>query len=175
MEACRDSAGLTFMQELFKTLPDFMDKVFQALRNDGVDAASYELDHICYRVSSTSRYDEVKLLLSTIADRLSETLVSGRAITTFKLHKPMLLLDRSIQVIEVPSPKRNSRYVEGFEHIEFVIDQSFDAFMARYAHLTFDVKDIYKKINPDIRLQYDEFSVKFHHTSLEDVIRYEQK
>ncbi len=175
METCRNSADLIFVQKFFKPLPDFIDTVLQTLLNDGVDVSLYELDHICYRVASISRYDEVKLMLHTMADQLSEAQISGRSIATFKLYAPILFLERSIWVVEVPSPKLNSRYVEGFEHIEFVIDQSFDAFMEQYAHLTFDVKDMHIKINPDIRLQYDGFSVKFHHASLEDVIRYEQK
>jgi hypothetical protein len=41
-----------------------------------------------------------------------------------------------------------------------------------YNHVIFDTKDLNKKINPDIRIKYDDISVKFHHNSLEYVVKY---
>ena len=46
--------------------------------------------------------------------------------------------------------------------------------MNKYPNINFDTRDISKIINPDIRVKYEGFSVKFHHKPLEYVIKYEQ-
>jgi hypothetical protein len=47
----------------------------------------------------------------------------------------------------------------------------FEEFIQKHAHVTFDTKDISKEVNPDIRVMFDGFSVKFHHNSLEYVVK----
>ena len=151
---------------------DFLSRIFKHLRNDGVDVSQLELDHICYRVSSTARYFDLKSALQNTGELLTESQVSGRSIASIKLHEPILFQERKIHVLELPSPKKNSDYPEGFEHVEFVIDRSFDGFMQLYPGVQFDVKSASKAVNPEIRIQYGELSVKFHHHTLEYVIKY---
>jgi predicted metalloenzyme YecM len=74
--------------------------------------------------------------------------------------------------LELPSPKKGSEYSEGFEHVEFVIDEPFEAFIKRYPKTLFDKKGQFKKVNADLRIQFENCSVKFHHHSLEYVIKY---
>ncbi len=48
-------------------LPDptpFLDELTEALAEDGIDVAPYELDHICYRVATPARYKERRAQLS---------------------------------------------------------------------------------------------------------------
>ncbi len=62
----------------------------------------------------------------------------------------------------------------GLEHIELVINESFESFMQRHSHLTFDRRAMSKAINPDIQLLFPPYTVKFHHQPLEEVIAYEK-
>ena len=65
--------------------------------------------------------------------------------------------------------------VEGYEHIEVVIKESFEAFMKAHCHLTFKTKAIVKELNPEIEVELPSGSVKFHHQSLEKVIQIENE
>ena len=157
---------------LFPNPTPFLNQIFHHLQEDQVDVSSYELDHLCYRVESIERYAELKETCSDLGSLLTETLINGRHISTFKLHQPILYQNRTIALLELPSPKPGSPYAEGFEHVEFVIDEGLDRFVARYPQLAFDTKGMKKAINPDVRLAYGPLSVKFHCHNLEYVIRY---
>ncbi|OIO18787.1 MAG: hypothetical protein CO029_00030 [Candidatus Magasanikbacteria bacterium CG_4_9_14_0_2_um_filter_41_10] len=152
----------------------FLDNIFSSLAEVDIDVSTFFLDHICYRVKTGEEYETYKNILSEYGTLLSETMVSGRVISTYKLHEPITYKERHIPLLELPSPKPGKHYARGLEHVEFVIDTSFDAFMKKYPHVSFETKDLEKKINPDIRISFDGCSVKFHQQSLEDVIKFEQ-
>ena len=150
----------------------FLDKVFSALTEAGIQVEPYELDHICYRVAEDSRYDLIKDELLSIGNLLSEKEISGRAIAVIQLNEPIQYHDRQIGYVELPRPKTGSPYPEGYEHVEFVIDESLRSFMSHYAAIGFDTKGLTKRINADVRLKFEDFSVKFHEQSLAYVIKY---
>ncbi|RMF03036.1 MAG: hypothetical protein D6772_02665 [Bacteroidetes bacterium] len=150
----------------------FLDQVFSALTEVGIRVEDYELDHICYRVADETRYRRLKVTLLTSGTLLSEKEIGGRPIATIRLATPIIYHDREIWVLELPMPKTGSPYSEGYEHIEFVIDESLQSFQARYPWIKFDTKGLHKAINADLRLKFDGFSVKFHEQSLAYVIQY---
>ena len=150
----------------------FLRRLFATLAADGLDVAGCELDHLCYRVETPERYAVLKAELAGLGELLSEKEIGGRPIATFELADPIRFGDRRIPCLELPAPKPGSPYPEGYEHAEFVIDRPFDDFMRSFPHLKFDTKGMHKGVNPEIRLIYEGFSVKFHHHSLAYVIRY---
>jgi predicted metalloenzyme YecM len=163
-------------------LPDpepFLEHLFAALHNDGVDVADLELDHICYRVDRRERYTELRDRLAQRDHLLIESVVGGRPIATFRLNEPVRSNGRVIEVLELPSPKisastTESRYQEGFEHVEFVTNEELADLVQRHPELDWDLSALSKETNPDVRLRYDGFSVKFHRRSLVDIIAEEQ-
>jgi uncharacterized protein len=161
--------------EILGDVGSFLEKTFFYLDHDGIDVSSYELDHLCYRVDSKERYQKLQAELSRLGTLLNEAEINGRKISTYKLTDPILFNGRQIFLVELPSPKDGSPYPEGLEHSEFVIPERFGDFMKRHPSVPFDLSDIQKKSNPDIKIKYDGFSVKFHNKSLEMVIKTEQK
>ena len=153
----------------------FLLNIFNSLKIDGIDVSNYELDHICYRFDTTERYLELKKMISEFWKILTETQIWWREISTYKLDDPIIYDNRKIWCIELPSPKKNSHYPEWYEHVEFVIDTSFEEFMKLYKNIEFGTKAMSKEINPDITRKYGWCSVKFHHATLEYVIKYLQK
>ena len=160
------------IHHLLESPSPFLDRLFAALEKAKVGVSNYELDHLCYRVESRERYEELKAALSTLGKLLSEKEIGGRPIATFKLKEPILYQGRRIWCLEIPSPKPGSPYPEGYEHAEFVIHQCFPDFMGQHPTADFDTMALGKRINPEVRLQFEGFSVKFHRQSLEYVIRY---
>ena len=133
------------------------------------------MDHICYRVASKKRYEELKATLLQEYELLAESMIKGRPICTFKMSQGFEYYDRLVDVLELPSPKEGKPYEEGYEHVEFVLDEDFTSFMNRYPHITFDQSGMGKPLNADIRVQLGKFAVKFHLQSLERVIEIEKK
>ncbi|MFK7979776.1 MAG: VOC family protein [Saprospiraceae bacterium] len=150
----------------------FLDHIFQYLSLKKVEVTSYELDHICYRVETEERYQYLKKKLIDLGELLTESQIGGRAIASIKLRKPILYKSRKIWLIELPAPKKGSFYQEGFEHVEFVINVPFEDFLKAHSHLNFLTKDLKKSVNQGVTLKETDFSVKFHHHTLEYVIRY---
>ncbi len=150
----------------------FLEKVFRTLEENKVDVSSYELDHICYRVETPTRFLQ---LLDQIAKNYGTLLgtpamIGGRPIASIKLYEPIKFKDREISVLEFPAPKKGSNYPESYEHVEFVMRESFKDFMRKYPHLNYKTNGMNKEINPELGVKFEGFSVKFHHQSLEYVV-----
>lgn len=139
-----------------------------------MDVRGLQLDHLCYRVGTTERYALLREALCNESELLAETMISGRPIATFRLHAPIIHGARAIHLVELPAPKPGSAYTEGWEHAEFVVNEDLLAFTQRHAHLNWDLTDLDKPMNADVRLRLGDFSVKFHRMALDEVIRREQ-
>jgi predicted metalloenzyme YecM len=165
------------MADIYKLLGDvngFLEKIISALDADKINVSKYELDHVCYRVKSQDEYEQFKSKLSHLGELLTEIEIGERLISTYKLKEPINFRKRKIYLVELPSPKKDSPYPKGLEHVEFVIQDNFEDFMRKHPNIKFDTSGIGKLINPDIKIKYPKFSVKFHNKPLEYVIKYEQ-
>ncbi len=144
----------------------FLTRIFQHLDQAGLHVEAYELDHICYRVTTGEGYEQKKRELEPHAKLLTETLINGRLIATYELSEPILFRERRISLIELPQPKAGKLVREGLEHVEFVIDEDFPTFLRRYPHLAFDTRGMDKPHNPEVELNFADVNVKFHHIAL---------
>lgn len=161
--------------DFFNEANKFLSNLFEKMNQVSLNVSDYELDHICYRVISFDEYEEYKVLLSEVGDKLIESEVGGRAIATYKLNTPISFYERRVFIVELPAPKQVSQYSRGFEHAEFVIPHTFDRFIELNEHCCYDLAGSKKAINPDIRVSFGtNMSVKFHHNSLEDIIELEK-
>ena len=155
----------------------FLDAVFEGLRVQGVDVSHYLLDHICYRVASQELYELKKAQLSKLGVVLSEAIIGGRALATFRLVDPIRYGHRRIPMVELPSPKASSPYPNGLEHAEFVVSEPLEAFVKRYPKLAWDTSAMGKARNADVSIKLSDEprrSVKFHRQSLDSVIAEEK-
>ena len=150
----------------------FLEQLFQEMQDANADFSQLKIDHICYRVETEKRYFELKNELSKHGKILTEKPISGRPIATFKFDVPFIFKDQKIYLLELPAPKPERFYAEGWEHIEMIIKVSFQDFMTQNPHLDFDTKAITKKVNPEVRLTFASGAVKFHHYPLDYVIEH---
>jgi len=164
-----------FKETLHNQAQSFLNQVFKDIKSTPINVDEFELDHICYRVETNERYQELKTIMQEISDLISENTISNRLIQTFKLNQPIEYQDRDIWIIEIPAPKESSFYTEGFEHAEFVINQELHSFMSLYPDIEFNTKSITKAINPEISLKLRNTKIKFHEMSLERVCQIEDQ
>lgn len=153
---------------------EFLQSTLEELNKYDLMLNHWEIDHLCYRTETVEEYELVKTSLTKSHKLLEESPINGRLISTIKLSSPIRFKNYIIDLIEVPAPKEGSPYQSGFEHIEVVIDCSFDVLKRKAERQGLSYKVAGSPLNSELVFKFDLFSVKFHHKSLEHVINIEQ-
>jgi uncharacterized protein len=154
----------------------FLENIFQKMESKNIFLKEHwNVDHLCFRVSSIEKYEKYKQIFSNWSQLLIESEINGRMIASYKLNAPILFKHYKIEVVELPAPKPGSKTPDGFEHIEVVCDLSFSEIKKLYPLCDFNESGLNKSFNQDIKVQLNGFALKFHHMSLESVIAIEKK
>ena len=151
---------------------DFVEECLKDLRP--YLESHWELDHVCYRTESVEDYVETKRSFSKIGYLLGETSIGGRPIACFELYNPVITSHGMVSLVEVPAPKPGRKIDSGFEHLEVVIDCTFEALMKKFPNFNWDNRAISKGFNNEIEAKFSDFNVKFHHHSLNHIIELER-
>ncbi len=164
------------MQAAIGDYQAFLKQVLQEVQETGFDFADFvQIDHMCYRVPSMEKYLAKKEELTQVGKLVGEAQVNGRPICTFRLHTPVLHGTWRIDAVELPAPRDGVITKEGLEHIEFVLFDSLDDFLKKYADKQFILDSIDRGINPEAVFRLPTYAVKFHLLSLPVVVYLEQK
>jgi uncharacterized protein len=164
------------MKDVLGDYKRFIQSLSEGLSARGIARSELSMmDHICYRVETRERYQQLLTSFSKEAHLLGESEVSGRMIATFEFDTYLEADGWTVPYLELPEPKEGSPYKEGLEHAELVVVGSLDQFLKRHADLTFSLKGMNKKINPEAGLKDGDFSVKFHEQQLGAVVRIEKQ
>lgn len=167
------------MQNTFKTQQfrsegeNFLNLLMTEAESLGLPISSYQADHLCFRVETLEQYAFYKEAFSHEGELLTEALVNGRPIATYHLKEPFKVRNQVVNFIELPAPKPGTNYTFGFEHAEFVIQESFTAFAEQYPSLNF-TRSGHKNLNPELCLKLPSGQIKFHHIPLDRVIEIEK-
>ena len=170
------------MTNVLKGIDAFVANINRGLDEAKIDRTLLsEMDHVCYRVETDERYNELRreLLRATrLVTPVGEpAIVNGRPIATFEFVEPVIADGWNISYLELPSPKEGSPYEEGLEHAEFVVlGGNLKRFRAKHPHLEpfFQTGGMNKALNPELGLKDFDMSVKFHTLALGAVVRIEQ-
>ena len=163
-------------RELPNQAQAFLEEIDLLATQKQIQLQSCQIDHICWRCSSEENYLKAKQKFESLGALLIESMISGRLIATYKLHKALVYKNISVDVVEVAAPKTGSPFEEGFEHAEIVINKSFKDFTSDYPELVFDWSATDKTINPELKLALNsKYALKYHHQTLESIIALEKK
>lgn len=164
------------METILGDVNAFLSTIFKELSELNIDISEMYPDHICYRTSSEEEYNNIKTEFLKHGSLLIESDVNGRLISTFKFNNPIIFDKYSIDLIEIPAPKKGATYTSGLEHIELVTNQTLESIIKKYPNLSFDSSAMSKDLNPELKLKLqNSLSVKFHNQSLEKVIEIEKE
>lgn len=176
-------------------LPDFASRLEAALHKlQLVDQClSLVMDHICVRLPTDAAVLALKSELETIGQTISTANVNGRDIYIVQLAEPLQVGRWATSAIELPHPKLSSPYIDGWEHVEFVLPdtpntmfglrQSFDRLFPHLRELghrgQFQRKDSEPTAdgsdqlpNPTIAISVGDVTIKFHAVSIQEVVGY---
>lgn len=154
----------------------FLKQVLLEVTDAGFDLLDFvQMDHMCYRVPTVEKYQTKKQKLLAVGRLLGEAQVNGRPISTFRLNDPVHYDRWRIDAIELPAPREGVTTREGLEHVEFVLFDSLEDFLKKYAGKQFIMDAADRGINPDVAFRLPSYVVKFHMLSLPTVVYLEQK
>lgn len=164
------------MNDILGNYKEFIENINRGLGELGIKRDELAMmDHVCYRVETEQRYQELLSMFAKQAVLLSETEVSGRMIATYELVDYLEAGGWIVPYLELPAPKEGSPYQEGLEHVELVVIGGLDRFVERHSELPFSTKGMDKLLNPEAGLKAAGVSVKFHEQPLGAVARIETK
>ncbi len=147
---------MNLKQLLGKELQDFEDRIFQYLTELGISEKVRPLfaDHVGLRFKDASDIQALKNELEVKGNILSSAIVNGREILIYKMTLPIKLKDWFIPCIELPYPKPDHSYPDGWEHIELVIPSS----ATTLDELRNDFQNFFPEINIDSLKQKGQYS-----------------
>tara|TARA_B110001454_G_C12723218_1_gene435907 strand:+ start:22090 stop:23232 length:1143 start_codon:yes stop_codon:yes gene_type:complete len=151
---------------------NFLNALVADLVKNGLPVLSMPCDHLCFRVCTPSEYEFYKSALLANGRLLTEAPVNGRPICTFDMNEPFTTNNHTVHLVELPYPKPGTDYDTGFEHAEFVLNESFESFSTLHPNLDFKVSGN-PILNPELILKIGTKQVKFHHQPLNRVIEIE--
>lgn len=173
----------------------FTEKLNSALNELGIydTAQKLDIDHICVRLKDPSSVESLKQELQLAGDIISAVNVNGREIMIFELNSDIRLGKWSTKGLELPYPKLNHNYEDGWEHIEFVLVEAENsmegvrtAFLNTFPNLDIqNLKDRYSYSedephadgdqlpNPTIGLKVNGIGIKFHANPIQVVVGFE--
>jgi predicted metalloenzyme YecM len=179
------------LSSIIGDIDSFINTVIHRLDQSGVSPQlleQFEIDHVCYRCSSFTEYRDMKNKLGETQSvrMVDESMVGGRPISIFELKGAIKYNNNNtVKCLELASPKIDSYYPSGLEHLEIVVGNNvmdmidsyslLQNFVSKFPEINFDFKSARKEINGDVKLNLGEYSVKFHGQSLLNVCQYEKE
>lgn len=155
------------LSEILKTANSFLGNITYQVAGLGVKITKHELDHLAYQTNSGKQYDSLKETVAEIGTFVREGMVNGRRVGIIKLKSPLIFEDFKINAFEIIEPKPDQSCDSGFDHIEFVLNGSFQDFLNEYPQVNWDTSAMDRSEFPKITYRLpDGKSVKFHLQSI---------
>lgn len=152
------------------------------------------MDHICVRLKHNEDVDTIKIDLKKIGEVISEVAVNGREIAIIQMNEALHVGSWDTYGVELPFPKTNHTYEDGWQHVEFVLPDANNtmggvrtAFLRTFPHLTIEELESHYAYsedephadgdqlpNPTIGIKVGCLGLKFHANSIQTVVGFEK-
>ena len=155
----------------------------------GLRLNDLDVDHIAVRCHQNTTAMRWQQGLQQIGTQFSAAMINGRQICLFKLHDPLLVAGRQVDVVELPWPGEKRYRHEGWEHIEVVLRGDHQTLGMRAMALLSDDALTQPGIsfktsspqgenerlpNPTLAVTDGQTTIKFHPWRLEEIVASEQ-
>jgi predicted metalloenzyme YecM len=100
----------------------FSQSILSFIDTLGLSDARLDCDHVALRVNSAQAASALEDEFSHMGNIISKNMINGRPILIIELNQPLMLGPYKIDCVELPYPSEKTYPVEGWEHIELVIN-----------------------------------------------------
>ncbi len=149
----------------------FITTILNKIQSFEIDVEKLDMDHIGYQASSDEDYDNLKKEFDGLGKLVSEEIVGGRRVGIYELSQPLKFNQYTNDAIELVAPKQGQQCPSALEHVEFVLTESFESFMAKYPNVPWDTTAISQPGFPMIKLKLGDYiQAKFHLQPVLDIV-----
>lgn len=158
-----------------KEITDFIDKFLENISKTELDITGLKMDHVAYQASNLESYESKKQEILPYIDYEHEAQVGGRRVGVYKLKEPLEYKGYQIEALEIIEPKEGQECEEGWEHGEFVLEESYEEYMAKHPNLAWITTSTDRPIYSHLKLALaDKMQVKFHLMTILETIALEE-
>ena len=118
-------------------ITNFLDELFEVIRQTGIDVSDLKIDHIAYSASSTEEYEALLPKFLQNGQLIKEAIISDRRAAIIKLNSPIIYKNHSITAMEVIEPIKGEKSLNGWEHAEFLVND-YDSILSKYPNLSWN-------------------------------------
>jgi len=141
----------------------FLDAFFKELTTYPIEVQNLQLDHIAYQSGTKENYEFLIPEFLNLGEQIREVMIKDRRVGVFRLYSPIKYNHYEIEAAELIEPVEGKRTNTGWEHAEFVLQESFESFMQKYPNLQWDISSIDRPKYAHLKLRLSEnMQVKFH-------------
>ncbi len=167
---------------MISSIADFYNQSENSVRtfnefvsNNDLHAAT-EVDHICYKCSSSDSFEHVRKLLEHESEFVYQSIISKRRIAFIKLKKGIVTSLGTIWFLELSDQKPDNSQEEGFDHIEIIpTEQSVSEFAELLQKAGLKIEKVVRPHHTTYDLELpDGFSIKLSTEPLVEKIRREE-
>lgn len=156
------------IQEILNFIDSFLEKVTRL----GIDYSNYNIDHVAYQASSSQDYDNIVKELQTYGELMHEPLIGERRVGMIQLTTPIEYKNNKIVALEIIEQRPGQICESGWEHAEFVINESFETLMSKYPTLEWDTSSADRPLYAHLKLRLDpKTQLKFHKLDILETIK----
>lgn len=109
-------------EQLMASWPLFCAELTPFLQELGLDNLNLEIDHTALRVNHREAAEQLSRQFAQDGTIISRNIINGRPIEVIELNTPLIFGQQYIQCVELPYPTEKRYPIEGWEHIELVLD-----------------------------------------------------
>jgi len=118
---------------------DFQQFADILILNSNIDLSKLELDHFGYQTSSKEDYERLKVECMQLGSLVSENIVGGRRVGIFRFNIPFKYSSYLISGFELVEPKEGQVCNSELDHLEFVINCTFDEYIENNKDVEWDL------------------------------------
>lgn len=116
------------LEDLSEQLIAFEERIVDLADRVGLSLNDFHCDHISVRCNHISTAERWRKGFMKCGLLLSEKEVNGRPICLFDLNRPIIVVAKQVDCIELPYPGAKVYPHEGWEHIELVVPGEVETF-----------------------------------------------
>lgn len=162
---------MSYLVSVLKNSYSFINSILPLLNQMNISLKGLQMDHIAYQTSSSHEYEKLKELIPEIGKLTREGIVNNRKVAIIKLSKGLQLAGFVIPAFELIEPKPGQHCKSSFDHVEFVLNESFQEFLKKHPLPDWDTSAMNRSEFPKITYGFPEgSSVKFHLQNILDEI-----
>ena len=145
------------------SLQPFIKNKLEQLQKQNINVSDLELDHFGYQTASKEDYDTKTKDVNTIAIMKSENIVGRRRVGIYKLNNPYIYENYTVLGFELVEPREGQVCSSQLDHLEFVLNCSFDDYIAINTAVNWDTTTMTRPEFAKLTVKFDDgTSIKFH-------------